>query len=62
MFIFVDFVDGIKEFINKNGEFIVNIVLIENCVLVVGCVYVLVIEKIYVGGYLVWIGDLFLGV
>lgn len=46
----VDLFDGIKEFIKCNGEFIVNIVLVEGGVLVLGVVYVLVIVIIYFGG------------
>ena len=49
-FILVDPVDGTKEFINKNGEFTVNIALIEGGKPVAGCVYAPAIGKIYVGG------------
>ncbi|MBO6729838.1 MAG: 3'(2'),5'-bisphosphate nucleotidase CysQ [Maricaulis sp.] len=58
VFILVDPVDGTKEFINKNGEFTVNIALIANRVPVAGCVYAPAIEKIYVGGQSAWTGDL----
>lgn len=53
----VDLLDGIKEFIKKNGEFMVNIVFIENGKLIMGVVYVLVLNKSYVGivGEGVWI-------
>lgn len=53
----VDFLDGIKEFIKKNGEFIVNIVFIEDGKFILGVVYVLVFNKSYVGvvGEGVWI-------
>lgn len=43
----VDLLDGIKEFIKCNGEFIVNIVLIENGKLMLGVVYVLVMKVMY---------------
>ncbi|MFT5208419.1 MAG: 3'(2'), 5'-bisphosphate nucleotidase [Flavobacterium sp.] len=45
----VDPLDGTKEFINRNGEFTVNIALIENTVAVVGVVYVPCQDKLYVG-------------
>jgi 3'(2'), 5'-bisphosphate nucleotidase len=49
-FILVDPVDGTKEFVNKNGEFTVNIALIEGDGPVAGCVYAPAIERIYLGG------------
>jgi 3'(2'), 5'-bisphosphate nucleotidase len=49
-FILVDPVDGTKEFINKNGEFTVNIALIEHGKPVAGCVYAPAIGRIYLGG------------
>lgn len=49
-FILVDPVDGTKEFINKNGEFTVNIALIEDQRPIAGCVYAPALERIYVGG------------
>ncbi|MDN4503729.1 3'(2'),5'-bisphosphate nucleotidase CysQ [Alteromonadaceae bacterium BrNp21-10] len=45
----VDPLDGTKEFIKKNGEFTVNIALIDNGVPVFGVVYAPVLEKTYVG-------------
>lgn len=45
----VDPLDGTKEFINKNGEFTVNIALIENGRSVLGIVYVPVINRMYAG-------------
>ncbi|MBT8042462.1 MAG: 3'(2'),5'-bisphosphate nucleotidase CysQ [Pontiella sp.] len=45
----VDPIDGTKEFIKKNGEFTVNIALIENAVPVGGVVYVPVMDTLYVG-------------
>lgn len=41
-FFFVDLFDGMKEFINKSEDFIVNIVLIVDGWFVVGVVYVFV--------------------
>lgn len=45
----VDPLDGTKEFINKNGEFTVNIALIENNKPILGIVYVPVSGVIYYG-------------
>lgn len=45
----VDPLDGTKEFLNKNGEFTVNIALIEDNQAILGIVYVPVTETIYFG-------------
>lgn len=45
----VDPLDGTKEFIKRNGEFTVNIALIEGGAPVLGVVYVPVQDKLYVG-------------
>lgn len=45
----VDPLDGTKEFINRNGEFTVNIALIENTVAVLGVVYVPCKDLLYTG-------------
>lgn len=45
----VDPLDGTKEFINKNGEFTVNIALIENDRPILGIVYVPVTGVLYYG-------------
>tara|TARA_R110002072_G_scaffold1369_6_gene11275 strand:- start:32585 stop:33397 length:813 start_codon:yes stop_codon:yes gene_type:complete len=45
----VDPLDGTKEFINRNGEFTVNIALIESHQPVLGAVYVPVQDKLYLG-------------
>lgn len=57
-YILVDPVDGTKEFINKNGEFTVNIALIENRIPTAGCVYAPALERIYIGGTDAWAGPL----
>jgi 3'(2'), 5'-bisphosphate nucleotidase len=49
-FCLVDPVDGTKEFIAKNGEFTLNIAVVENRVPVAGCVYAPALERIYLGG------------
>lgn len=46
----VDPLDGTKEFINKNGEFTVNIALIRGSDAVLGYVYVPVLDVLYYGG------------
>ena len=43
----VDPLDGTKEFIKRNGEFTVNIALIENGVSVLGVVYAPVLDELY---------------
>lgn len=43
----VDPLDGTKEFIKKNGEFTVNIALVENGVPVLGVIYVPVTRELY---------------
>ncbi|GGW74443.1 3'(2'),5'-bisphosphate nucleotidase CysQ [Alteromonas halophila] len=45
----VDPLDGTKEFIKKNGEFTVNIALIDNGKPVMGVVYAPALEKSYIG-------------
>ena len=46
----VDPLDGTKEFISKNGEFTINIALIENRYPVLGYVYSPIKQTLYVGG------------
>src|SRR5690554_2890458 len=46
----VDPLDGTKEFIGRNGEFTVNIALIEDGVPVLGVVHVPVHDRCYAGG------------
>ncbi len=48
-FFLVDPLDGTKEFIRKNGEFTVNIGLIENGEAIAGVVYVPAKKKLYAG-------------
>jgi 3'(2'), 5'-bisphosphate nucleotidase len=43
----VDPIDGTKEFIKRNGEFTVNIALIENQKTVIGVIYVPVLGNLY---------------
>lgn len=46
----VDPLDGTKEFVNRNGEFTVNVALIEDGVPVLGVVHVPVLDITYLGG------------
>lgn len=43
----IDPIDGTKEFIKRNGEFTVNIALIENQIPVLGVIYVPVLKELY---------------
>lgn len=45
----VDPLDGTKEFIKRNGEFTVNVALIEDGIAIFGVVYAPVLEKLYWG-------------
>src|SRR5690606_30909134 len=45
----VDPLDGTKEFIKRNGEFTVNIALVEDGKPVLGVIYVPVTKEVYVG-------------
>jgi len=49
-FFLVDPLDGTKEFIRRNGEFTVNIALIENGEPVMGVVYAPVFGRLFAGG------------
>lgn len=46
----VDPLDGTKEFLKRNGEFTVNIALVENGKPVLGVVFVPVLKTLYIGG------------
>lgn len=49
-FFLVDPLDGTKEFIARNGDFTVNIALVEDGVPVLGLVYLPVLDELYLGG------------
>ena len=55
----VDPLDGTKEFVKKNGEFTVNIALIENGLPIYGIIYAPVLKKLFVGnvGTEAWISE-----
>jgi 3'(2'), 5'-bisphosphate nucleotidase len=48
-FFLVDPLDGTKEFLSRNGEFTINIALIENCAPVRGVVYAPAIKRMFWG-------------
>jgi 3'(2'), 5'-bisphosphate nucleotidase len=48
-FFLVDPLDGTKEFVSRNGEFTVNIALIENGLPILGVVYAPALSRMYVG-------------
>ena len=50
LFWMTDPLDGTKEFIKRNGEFTVNIALIEQGKPILGVVYAPVLDKLYYGG------------
>ena len=45
----IDPLDGTKEFINRNGEFTINIALIEKGTAIAGFVYIPIYDKLYFG-------------
>lgn len=49
LFWLVDPLDGTKEFIKRNGEFTVNIALIQNGKPVLGCIFQPINERLYFG-------------
>lgn len=49
-FFLVDPLDGTKEFIHRNGEFTVNVALIEHGVPVMGVVYAPAVGRLFAGG------------
>jgi 3'(2'), 5'-bisphosphate nucleotidase len=53
-FLLVDPLDGTKEFLSRNGEFTVNIALVEARRPVAGCVYAPAIDALYAAGSHAW--------
>ncbi len=49
-FFLVDPLDGTREFVSKNGEFTVNIALIEDGVPILGVVLAPALDRLYLGG------------
>lgn len=56
-FFLVDPLDGTREFLNRTGEFTINIALIENGRAVVGAVYAPVVHRLYIGGASAYMHD-----
>lgn len=48
----IDPLDGTKEFVKRNGDFTVNIALIENCLPELGVIYVPVTDELFYGNKL----------
>lgn len=46
----VDPLDGTKDFVRKNGEFTINVALIDDCQVVAGLICVPVTDELYFGG------------
>ncbi|HAQ36218.1 MAG: 3'(2'),5'-bisphosphate nucleotidase [Maricaulis sp.] len=55
-FFLVDPVDGTREFVNKNGEFTVNIALIAHRRPMAGCVFAPALKRLYCGGETAYAG------
>lgn len=49
-FFLVDPLDGTREFLNRTGEFTINIALIEKGRAIAGAVYAPVVHRLYIGG------------
>jgi 3'(2'), 5'-bisphosphate nucleotidase len=49
-FILVDPLDGTREFVARNGEFTINVALVENGAPVAGAVYAPALERLWFGG------------
>ena len=57
----IDPLDGTREFINRNGDFTINIALIENNIPTLGLVSIPLSSKIYIGGKSLGYSKLFTG-
>jgi 3'(2'), 5'-bisphosphate nucleotidase len=60
-FVLVDPLDGTKEFITRNGEFTINVALIEAGRPIAGAVYAPVLERLWFGGDHAFVCDLPVG-
>ena len=60
-FLLVDPLDGTKEFISRNGEFTINVALIESGRPVAGAVYAPVLNRLWFGGERAFVCDVPVG-
>ncbi|MCF8879899.1 3'(2'),5'-bisphosphate nucleotidase CysQ [Hyphobacterium sp. SN044] len=60
-FFLVDPVDGTREFVNRNGEFTVNIALIHHRRPIAGCVFAPALKRLYCGGASAYAGPVAAG-
>ena len=60
-FLLVDPLDGTKEFISRNGEFTINVALIESGRPIAGAVYAPVLNKLWFGGARAFLCDVPVG-
>lgn len=60
-FFLVDPVDGTREFVNRNGEFTVNIALIAHRRPIAGCVFAPALRRLYCGGDTAYAGPVAAG-
>lgn len=60
-FFLVDPVDGTREFVNRNGEFTVNIALIHQRRPIAGCVFAPALKRLYCGGASAYAGPVAAG-
>src|SRR5208283_5063130 len=56
-FLLVDPLDGTKEFIKRNGEFTINVALVESGRPIAGAVYAPVLARLWLGGERAFVCD-----
>jgi 3'(2'), 5'-bisphosphate nucleotidase len=54
-FLLVDPLDGTREFLARNGEFTINVALIEGAAPVAGAVYAPALGRLWIGGDAAWV-------
>jgi 3'(2'), 5'-bisphosphate nucleotidase len=60
-FLLVDPLDGTKEFLARNGEFTINVALVERGVPIAGAVYAPALRKLWMGGDQAFVCEMRLG-
>lgn len=60
-FALVDPLDGTKEFLSRNGEFTLNVAIVDRTTPVVGAVYAPAIDRLWFGGAGAWLCELKVG-